>query len=87
MTAAGEVREAYQGSGDGADSKERWLTRGGEFDLWLESVRRAAAAEALRGFADYILHPKYEGLDAYTLGEAALEARVRAVHIERGDQL
>lgn len=50
----------------------------------LEAAAPIIRAEALEEFAAFILRPKYEGLDAYTLEEAAKEARARAA-AERGE--
>ena len=36
-----EVREAYQGTGDGLDFKRRYAERGEEFDRWLEKHKGA----------------------------------------------
>lgn len=46
---------------------------------------KMAPAEALEDFADFIAHPKEEGLDEHTLREVALEARNHASKLRTGD--
>jgi len=51
-----EVRESYQGTGDGLDFKHRFFERGEAFDRWLAehtaARERAAAEKALLEAAD-----------------------------------
>lgn len=45
---------------------------------------KLAPAEALEDFADFIGHPKEDGLDGHTLREVALEARNHASKLRTG---
>ncbi len=59
-----EVRDAYQSTGDGLDFKRRYFERGDEFDRWLASVERVAAAQAL---SDQSVKARWQAQDALAI--------------------
>lgn len=77
MTTTEQVREAYQGSGDGAGCMRISFSQEDDFDTWLEEVQRQAAKPATIS--------TLEELDAATFQTVIWDGRMPLMKGKRGD--